>query len=540
MDKNGSLMADLDKNGFLSEECCAQFEQCDNLNMRNLETLAAVARTLATTGDQSVVLRVVLKVLEQRSGFLHGTIMLLTGDGKELVLEAESSGQADGGARYRPGEGVTGRVLEGGEKIIVPLVSREPRFQYRLHRRKDSAEREVSYICVPIRFENKVIGTLAVDLEAQSAHLLQQNAQVLEVVASLIAADAGRRRAARMEREMLESENRRLRSQLGDQIRPHNMIGDSTEMQAVFSRVRQVALADTTVLIRGESGTGKELIAAAIHFDSPRRDCPFVKVNCAALSEALLESELFGHEKGAFTGALYKRIGRLEEAEGGTLFLDEIGDFSPAVQVKLLRVIQEREYERVGSSKTLKADVRILAATNRDLEKAVREGAFREDLYYRINVFPIMLPPLRERSSDILLLVNHFVKKYAERMGHPVRRVSTSAINMLMAYHWPGNVRELENCVEHAVLLCDSGVIQGRHLPPTLQTPTRSELPALGSLAANVDQLERDLITDALKRNKGSVVAAARELGVTGRTVRYKIEKLGITHGKSSRDKRRR
>jgi Nif-specific regulatory protein len=533
-------MSSIDKNEIFDGDCCPQFEQCDNLNMRNLVTLAEVARTLATTGDQSEVLRVVLKVLEQRSGFLHGTIMLLTGDGKELVLEAESSGEADGGARYRPGEGVTGRVLEGGEKIIVPLVSREPRFQYRLHRRKGSAQRDVSYICVPIRFENKVIGTLAVDLEAQNAPLLQQNAQVLEVVASLIAADAGRRRAARMEREMLESENRRLRSQLGDQSRPHNMIGDSTEMQAVFSRVRQVASADTTVLIRGESGTGKELIAAAIHFDSPRRDRPFVKVNCAALSESLLESELFGHEKGAFTGALYKRIGRLEEAEGGTLFLDEIGDFSPAVQVKLLRVIQEREYERVGSSKTLKADVRILAATNRDLEKAVRDGGFREDLYYRINVFPIMLPPLRERSSDILLLVNHFVTKYAERMGHPVRRVSTSAINMLMAYHWPGNVRELENCVEHAVLLCDSGVIQGRHLPPTLQTPTRSELPALGSLAANVDQLERDLITDALKRNKGSVVAAARELGVTGRTVRYKIEKLGIVHGKSTRDKRRR
>ena len=263
-------------------------------------------------------------------------------------------------------------------------------------------------------------------------------------------------------------------------------------MTAIYLRIVQVAGADTTCLIRGESGTGKELVAAAIHFHSNRRGQPFVKVNCAALSDHLLESELFGHEKGAFTGALHTRIGRFEEAQGGTLVLDEIGDFSPMVQVKLLRVLQERTFERVGSNVTQKADVRILAATNRDLEQAVEAGTFRQDLYYRINVFPILLPPLRERRDDILLLANFFVDKYARRMGKQVRRISTPAINMMMAYHWPGNVRELENCIEHAVLLSQDGVISGHHLPPTLQMPDGSDHTAAGTFDSLVRSFERD------------------------------------------------
>lgn len=294
------------------------------------------------------------------------------------------------------------------------------------------------------------------------------------------------------------------------------------------------------MLIRGESGTGKELIASAVHYNSRRKDKPFIKVNCSALSESLLESELFGHEKGAFTGALYKRIGRLEEAEGGTLFLDELGDFSPAIQVKLLRVIQEREYERVGSNKTIKANVRIVAATNRDLEQAVRDRQFREDLYYRINVFPIVLPPLRERRSDILQLANYFVEKYAQRIGNPVQRISTSAINMLASYHWPGNVRELENCIEHAVLLCTDGVINGRHLPPTLQMPSSADRLGDGMMSKQVETLERDLIMEALKRHNGNVTAASRELGITSRMVRYKIEKLGVEYDRYFKRKAKR
>jgi Nif-specific regulatory protein len=282
------------------------------------------------------------------------------------------------------------------------------------------------------------------------------------------------------------------------------------------------------VMIRGESGTGKELVASAIHYNSPRAANALVKVNCAALNENLLESELFGHEKGAFTGALYQRIGRLEEAQGGTLFLDEIGDFSPAIQVKLLRVLQEREYERVGANKTCKADVRVIAATNKDLEARVEEGLFRQDLYYRVNVFPIYLPPLRERRDDILMLADHFVKKYAEKMGKPVVRVSTQAINMMFAYHWPGNVRELENCIEYAVLLSTEGVIHGHNLPPTLQMPGIEETSQAGTLAMRLAVLERDMISDALKATGGNFNAAARQLGTTARIVRYRVKKLGI------------
>ena len=533
-------MISVDKNVLGCGPKCSGSELCDARHIRDLDTLALVAKTLVTrTDDQTRMLRDVLALLEQRRGMLHCTIMLLTPDGKELVLEAESTGEAAGDARYRRGEGVTGRVLEAGETIIVPLVSLEPRFQFRVHQRQKSPQRDVSFICVPIRLENEVIGTLSADLAAQDTARLQETAQLLEIIASLIANDAGARRMAHLERELLEAENRRLLAQVQEKFRPANMIGESGGMQTIFARVHQVAASDTTVLIRGESGTGKELIASAVHYNSRRKDKPFIKVNCSALSESLLESELFGHEKGAFTGALYKRIGRLEEAEGGTLFLDELGDFSPAIQIKLLRVIQEREYERVGSNKTIKADVRIVAATNRDLERAVREGKFRDDLYYRINVFPVVLPPLRERRSDILLLANYFIEKYTARIGHPIRRISTSAINMLTGYHWPGNVRELENCIEHAVLLCNEGVIYGRHLPPTLQTPTTAERQAEGSMSKQVDMLERDLIMDALKRHGGNVTAASRELGITSRMVRYKIEKLGVEYDRFFKRKNR-
>jgi len=511
---------------------------CDERHIRDLDTLSLVAGTLATQTAQNKMLRNVLKLLEKRRGMLRCTIMLLAPDGKKLVLEAESTGDADGDVTYHRGEGVTGKVLETGEPIIVPLVSEEPRFQSRVHQRKTS-QMDVSFICVPIRIENEVIGTLSADHAAMPDPLLQEAAQLMQIVASLVANDVSARRMARIERQLLEQENQRLLSQLQEKFHPANMVGDSSEMQAVFARVQQVASADTTVLIRGESGTGKELIAAAIHYNSTRSEKPFIKVNCSALNESLLESELFGHEKGAFTGALYKRIGRLEEAEGGTLFLDELGDFSPAIQVKLLRVIQEREYERVGSSKTMKADVRIVAATNRDLEKLVGEEEFRDDLYYRINVFPVVLPALRERRSDILPLANHFVEKYAKQLGHPIRRISTSAINLLTSYHWPGNVRELENCIEHAVLLCTDGIIYGRHLPPTLQTPTTADRTAAGGLKKQVAMLEKDLIIDALKRHRGNITAASRDLCITSRMVRYKIENLDIEYDKFFKKKRR-
>jgi len=286
------------------------------------------------------------------------------------------------------------------------------------------------------------------------------------------------------------------------------------------------------VLITGESGTGKELVARAVHETSPRRDRPFVAVNCGAIPEALLESELFGHVRGAFTGAHATKLGRIAAAQGGTLFLDEVGEVSPPTQVKLLRVLQEREIERLGGVRPIKVNVRLVAATNQDLEAAVKAGAFREDLYYRLNVFSIYLPPLRERRPDVPLLADHFVEKYAAAHGKDVRRIATTAIDMLMSYHWPGNVRELENCIERAVLVCEGGVIHAHHLPPTLQTAEVSgTLPRL-SLQAAVSSFEKDLILDALKSARGNRAKAARLLDSTERIVGYKIRKYGVDGGR--------
>jgi Nif-specific regulatory protein len=356
--------------------------------------------------------------------------------------------------------------------------------------------------------------------------------RVLSIAASMIANDVRTRREEALRRQELEDENLRLRHELEDRFRPENIIGNSNAMRDMYKQIHQVAGSDTTVLIRGESGTGKELVAHAIHYSSQRAKGPFVKVNCAALNENLLESELFGHEKGAFTGAIQSRKGRLEEAHGGTLFLDEIGDFAAATQVKLLRVLQERQFERVGSNRTLTTDARIIAATNRDLEKAVEQNNFRQDLYYRVNVFPIFLPPLRERRDDILLLADYFVEQYSKKMDKDVKRISTPAINMMVAYHWPGNVRELENCIERAVLLSNEGVIRAHHLPPTLQTSDASDTIGTGSFRERVNLFERDIIVDALKRCNGSLAAAARDLGSTARIIRYKVRELGIDYRK--------
>ena len=386
----------------------------------------------------------------------------------------------------------------------------------------------MSFICVPVRVGNDPVGSLSVDLPAQDPARLKDVARVLEIVACLIANDICNRRLARVWRDNLEQENQRLRTELGPRFRPENILGDSSDMRLVFTRIHQVAASATTALICGESGTGKELVASAIHFNSPRAARPLIKVNCAALSEGLLESELFGHERGAFTGALTARIGRVEEAEGGTLFLDEIGELSLATQVKLLRVLQEREFERLGGGTPMKVDVRVVAATHRDLEAAILDKTFREDLYYRFNVFEIFLPPLRERKTDILLLADHFVEKYTVDHGKDVRRISNSAIDMLMAYHWPGNVRELENCMERAVLVCEGGVIHAHHLPPTLQTAEASGTFLATPFAEAVAAFERDLLQDALKSARGNRARAARLLQTTERIFNYKMGKYRI------------
>jgi Nif-specific regulatory protein len=294
--------------------------------------------------------------------------------------------------------------------------------------------------------------------------------------------------------------------------------------------ISQVSKSNATVLIRGESGTGKELVANAIHYNSFRAKNPFVKVNCVALPSNLIESELFGHEKGAFTGAIRLKRGKFELANKGTIFLDEIGSIGIEVQVKLLRVLQEREFERVGGYETIKTDVRIIAATNKNLEQAVEEETFRGDLYYRLNVFPIYMPPLRERKTDILLLADFFLEKYAKENHKDIRRFSTPAIDVLMQYHWPGNVRELENCIERAVLLCEESVVHSYHLPPTVQTAEESDTLSGKSLEDALANVEREMIIDALKTTRGNMAKAAQILKTTERKFAYKAKKHGIDH----------
>lgn len=307
-----------------------------------------------------------------------------------------------------------------------------------------------------------------------------------------------------------------------------HIVGNSKAMENVFELLQQVSDADTTVLILGESGVGKELIADALHKNSSRRSKPFIKVNCAALPETLLESELFGHEKGAFTGAHAQKKGRFELAHGGTIFLDEIGDLSPATQIKLLRVIQQREFERLGGVSTIKTDVRIIAATNRDLEAMIDSNQFRQDLYYRLNVFPLHVPPLSERKTDIMPITDFFIEKYRKIHNKNIRRISTPAIDMLTSYHWPGNVRELENCVERAVLLTNEGVIRGHHLPPSLQIAESTGVESGSNLKTMLESMERELILDSLKSSKGNMAKAARDLGLTERVMGLRARKYHL------------
>jgi len=494
-----------------------------------LETLYKVSQILAAGAGQQKALATVLNTLDKELGLARGTITLLSLDGNEIRVEAAHDLSQEQSRRitYRIGEGVTGKVMQTGKPMIVPKVSKEPLFLNRFER-WNVTKQDLSFICVPISINNDVIGTISVDRPFEETAPLDEEMRILSIVASMIANDLRARREAAIGRQQLEDENLRLRYELEGRFRPENIIGNSNAMRDMYRQIHQVAASNTTVLIRGESGTGKELVAHAIAFSSPNG--AFVKINCAALNENLLESELFGHEKGAFTGAIQTRKGRLEEANNGTIFLDEIGDFSSSIQVKLLRVLQEKEFERVGSNRTLKTNARIITATNCDLEKAVDKGSFRQDLYYRINVFPILLPPLRNRKDDILLLADFFAEQYSKKMNKDILRISTPAINMMVSYHWPGNVRELENCIERAVLLSSDGVIHGHHLPPTLQTSDATGTVGTGSLTERINLFERDLIIDALKRCNGNLAATARDIKTTARIIRYKVKELGIDY----------
>ncbi len=496
-----------------------------------LRVLYHISQAMAHRREISSLLQDVFDILEKEMGMSYGTLTLRRPDTEVFVIEASRglTPEERNRGQYRLGEGITGSVAKRGKPEIVPDIRNDPRFLNRTRARKDVC---TAFICVPILHHRQVIGTISINRPAAPDSALAKDLDFLVIVANLLAEAVASIREQIHEQESLKAENERLRRQLGDRYQPHNLVGNSKEMRAVYDQIAQVADSTATVLIRGESGTGKELVARAIHFGSSRRNNPFISINCAALPENLIESELFGHEKGAFTGAAQQRRGRFELASGGSIFLDEIGDITPAVQVRLLRVLQERSFERVGGDKTLSVNVRVIAATSRNLEEAIRSGRFREDLYYRLNVFPILLPPLRERRSDILLLADFFLQKYNAAYSKKVKRISTTAINMMMAYHWPGNVRELENCVERAVLTSTDEVVHGYAMPPSLQTSeatNTSLLPEAGaSLQTMVESFEREIIVDALKRHRGIAAAAARHLQTTQRIINYHIKNLGI------------
>ncbi len=497
------------------------------IKSKRLTALLEVSQALGSTLDTRAAVEKVLEILDRELGMKRGAIAVLEGEGILKIQYAHglSEGERQRG-RYKVDEGITGKVVASGRPIVVPQVSKEPLFLHRTRRR--SPDKEESFICVPIKDRRKTIGAFSITYPFKQNRNYEDSVQLLTIVTSMISQSLRLGQLVEQERAQLQDENALLKRELRQKYDFRNIIGASKEMRDVYDQVAQVAHTNTTVLIRGESGTGKELVAHAIHYNSPRSSKPFVKVNCAALPESLIESELFGHEKGAFTGAVARKRGRFELAEGGTLFLDEIGDLSPAMQVKLLRVLQEREFERVGGTETIKVNVRLIAATNVDLEQAVSDTRFRSDLYYRLNVFSIYLPPLRERKTDILLLANHFLEKYGGQNGKRIKRISTPAIDMLMSYHWPGNVRELENVVERTTLVCEGNVIHGYHLPPTLQTAEGSGTVTKMNLEQAVGAFEKDLIQDALKTARGNRARAARLLDTTERILGYKVKKYEI------------
>ena len=437
-----------------------------------LITIYEICRILGASLDIARTFRAALNVLSVHLGLPRAMIVMGPSDPNDVQLRVHSSvglepAQAERG-HWHYGEGVIGHVYATGMPVVVPDVAQAPEFIDRTGAFGAQNDRMMAFVVVPLKTDKAVVGVLAAQREVQGGARLSDDQRLLTMVAGLLAQAAALHSAVRDEHQRLLQETTRLQKALAREPRGRhsidNVIGDSRAMQQVFAEVHQAGPSRATVLLRGESGTGKEAIARAVHYLSPRKDAAFIKVNCAALTESLLESELFGHEKGAFTGAIGDRKGRFELAHGGTLFLDEIGDISPAFQAKLLRVLQEREFERVGGTKPVKVDVRLICATNRDLEKMVQRGEYRADLYYRINVVSIFLPPLRERRDDIPPLVAHFIDRFNKENRRQLK-VSPDAMKVLTSCYWPGNVRELENCVERTATMVRGDTINDLAFP---------------------------------------------------------------------------
>lgn len=497
--------------------------------LRELTLLFEISKKLSESLDLESALRPILKLMAEHMEMVRGTLTVLNRKKGEIAIEEayglEPEEKAKG--KYRLGEGITGKVIDTGQPAIVPRISDEPLFLDRTGSRGRQNKEDIAFICVPIKMGSEVIGALSVDRLFSGEVSLEEDVRLLTIIAATIAQAVRLRQLADEELDKVREENQRLQGELQNKYRPETIVGNSHVMRDLYGLIEQVCRTNTTVLILGESGVGKERVAHAIHYNSTRAGNPFIRINCAALPESLIESELFGHEKGAFTGAADRRKGRFEMADKGTIFLDEIGDLPPAVQTKLLRVLQEKEFERLGGNTTIRVDVRIITATNRDMESLMEEGKLREDLYYRLNVFPIVVPPLRERKTDIMLLADYFIEKYGKEHGKTVSRITAAATDMLMNYHWPGNVRELENCMERAVILSADGVIDSYHLPPNLQKNADTS-GHRGPLSIMVGDMEKEIIVEALKNSRGNMAKAARELGITERVMGLRVARFGI------------
>lgn len=498
-----------------------------------LTALYEISRTFASSLNLKVTTNKIMEIFARVLGMRRGTLTLLDPENGELVIEIAHglSEEEIARGRYKIGEGITGKVMESGEPIIVPDIGKEPLFLNKTKARGNIAEQNISFICVPVKIHGEVIGVLSVDrLFKDGTRSFEEDVRILTVVASLIGQAVKISRMVDEEKKTLIERNIYLQNELKARHRLDNVVGRSKRMEEIYDSIVKVSQSKATVLLRGESGTGKELIAKAIHYNSPRYDKPFIKLSCVAIPENLLESELFGHEKGSFTGALDMRKGRFELADGGTLFLDEIGDMSPSTQLKLLRVLQERKFERIGGNKTISVDIRLITATNRDLEKAVKEGIFREDLYYRLNVVPIFLPPLKERREDIPFLVDHFLKKFNKENKKNIE-ISPNAIEILMQQDWLGNVRELENLVERIVVMAKGNHITPNDLLYHLSIDAgskKSGSSATVTLTGKIKDIEKDQIMAALKKTGWIRARAAKLLGITPRQIGYKIKKYNI------------
>ena len=505
--------------------------------LNEMRLLFDISTMLGETLDLTSGLAPILEKIAAHLDILRGTLTILNRKNGEIAIEEayglDKTEVARG--RYQLGEGITGKVIASGEAVAIPRISEEPLFLDKTGARKNLDTSDISFFCVPIKIGSEVIGAIGIDKLYDKHVSLDDDIRLLTIIASSISQAVRLRQFTQEELQYLKEENSRLHAELESKYKPESVIGNSKIMRLLYRQMEQVSATNATVLLLGESGVGKEKIAHAIHYSSPRAGKPFIKLNCAAIPEALIESELFGHEKGAFTNALTMRKGRFEMADCGTIFLDEIGEMPLALQTKFLRVIQEREFERIGGTETIKVNIRIVAATNRNLPALISEGKFREDLYYRLNVFPLVVPPLRERKTDIILLADYFIEKFSKEHSKKIRNISSPAIDLLMSYQWPGNVRELENCMERAVILSSDETLHSYHLPPSLQTALQTPSAKHGKLEELMSTVEKEILIEELSRADGNISKAAAGLGITERVmglrvVKYNLKKKDGTH----------